>query len=337
MILILVILFFLLLNSRENFGNYKYGQNTCPYKMTKIIKEMLDKNDFKKGENWTLYIPCYMNNLSKELKTLKPTNTEQKIYMITGQINMINKNLLWKRFYQKFGNVAVKYMPNSYLLYNKKDRLRFHDEYIYKKKYILKKNIQNQMGLFLTDKKREIINAKDYVIAQEFLLDPYLINNRKINLRIYLLIVCQNGLKAYYHQNGFIYYTNKEYNENILDKEYLITTGDVDRKVYQDNPMSLKYLKNKKIKKNIHKIMKVLVNVFKPYLCQSKKYKNYLTFQLFGVDLFVHSDSSVKIMEVNKGPSLTPKDKQDRSIKEEVVGDMFNLVLGKKHKFIQIE
>jgi hypothetical protein len=60
----------------------------------------------------------------------------------------------------------------------------------------MKKNIQRQEGLKISKDKNEILNCyKDgYAVVQELLQDPYLINGRKINLRVYCLFIKKSNL-----------------------------------------------------------------------------------------------------------------------------------------------
>ena len=55
---------------------------------------------------------------------------------------------------------------------------------------------------------------KQIRIIQEMLTKPYCVNGRKVNIRVYMLVVCfNNQTKCYIHENGFMYYTyNKDYN-----------------------------------------------------------------------------------------------------------------------------
>ena len=55
-----------------------------------------------------------------------------------------------------------------------------------------------------------------------------------------MLVVCAGGkISAYIHSDGFLYYTPKYYDPDDMDFDKHITTGYVDRKVYELNPLTL--------------------------------------------------------------------------------------------------
>jgi hypothetical protein len=90
----------------------------------------------------------------------------------------------------------------------------FKNYYNKKDIYILKKNIQRKEGLKLTSDLNTILNAKDesYKVVQKYLTNLYLINKRKVNLRIYLLILIKDNKIYFYMSNiGKCIYTNKEF------------------------------------------------------------------------------------------------------------------------------
>ena len=75
--------------------------------------------------------------------------------------------------------------------------------------------------------------------------NTYMINKRKINLRIYLLIICKNNkLTSYYYKNGKCnIYTNKNYTgSNELEEN--ITSLNLDMDIYNKNPFDLFELVN---------------------------------------------------------------------------------------------
>jgi hypothetical protein len=218
----------------------------------------------------------------------------------------------------------------------------------------MKKNIQRQAGLKITNDKKEILNGKynDYKLVQELLQNPYTINGRKINLRCYVLVTCNNNkINVYNYNDGFMYYTPKLFIKNSLDRDENITTGYIDRKVYETNPLThkdfKKYLDNDKRKlseiesyiKNrglnisdvcFNKINDLIKDVFMAFvgiICKTQKFKyNNTLFELFGVDIAVDENLNSMIMEINKGPDMGAKDKRDSEVKHSVIRDIFRLI-----------
>jgi hypothetical protein len=133
--------------------------------------------------------------------------------------------------------------PNTYLLTNKDksaDIDRLKKEHTPDRLYILKKNLQRQTGLKITSSIDEIEkNDDNYVLAQELLQDSYLLNERKINLRVYVVVMCHDDMMdVYVYNNGFMYYTKTNFKPGIQDRDNHITTGYIDRDVYVHNPMT---------------------------------------------------------------------------------------------------
>ena len=81
--------------------------------------------------------------------------------------------------------------------------------------YILKKNIQQKKFIYLSNNYEEIIeNMINYNIIQKYISDTFIINKRRVTLKIYLLIVYKNNnLNFAIHQLGKCLYTTKNYND----------------------------------------------------------------------------------------------------------------------------
>lgn len=349
-------------NTIENFTDNKklsknnsWNRNTCSFSLNKTLKEELDKYNINKDvDNWNLYFPCSYDNPNKEIN-LMPIKENAKYYIIDNIDYIVAKEKLWENLVNHHGiNKAKTIMPMSYILNSDDDIKKFNEDYDPNKIYIMKKNLQRQEGLKITNNKMEILNGKynNFKLVQELLQNPYTINKRKINLRCYVLVVCNNNkFNVYNYNDGFMYYTPKFFEKGNLDRDVNITTGYIDRKVYQENPLThndfKKYLDNDKrvlsnIENNIKqrnlkisnicfdKINDLIKDVFICFvgiICKSQKfkYKNTL-FELFGVDIAVDEDLNPMIMEINKGPDMTAKDERDSQVKHNVIRDILRLV-----------
>lgn len=291
-------------------------------------------------KDWTIYLPCGYNNIEKELGRVKVHNQKQIIFGITGCDQIVSKNSLWTLIILKYGRKkASQLMPNTYLIYKPSDMKLFQHTYNPQKVYILKKNVQRQTGLKITNNLREIMSLQrdsDFKLVQELLMDPFVLNKRKINLRIYLLIVCHGKKRyAFIHKRGFMYYTPNFFVKNTLEKDINITSGYVSREVYEENPLTLtdfkKWLEQNGYSSNkcFHNIKHLFYEIMEAIswpLCEMKSLKKNTTFQLFGADVAPDENLGSRLIELNKGPDMGAKGHRDKELKRKVQEDVFDLL-----------
>lgn len=355
----------------EGYSNGKYYYEKCPEKqVSTLLSEVFTKHgifnsidhdqDHDIDEYFSIYLPCGYTNVEQELKNQHKNihhksqkQNQKKIYFgIPGCDNIVSKDRLWEIINSKTNlEYATKLMPETYIISNSGDMQRFIKNYDQKSVYILKKNIQRQSGLKLLNNLDEILDTikgdRGYVILQKMLQDPFLIKGHKINIRIYLLIVCKNGQPtAYIYNDGFMYYTPKSY-ANTVDPSQNITTGYIDRKIYDKNPLTLhdliRYLPNSDaiiLNRNIKELLRNITYLVKDKLVQRGEYKDSTMFQLFGVDIAPDKNLDCKLIEINKGPDLSAKSSRDRKLKYGLIEDIFK-VLGvietdRKCEFIEL-
>lgn len=344
---------------------------SCKYKMIKVYQDTLDEYNIKEtnDDDWVIYFPCSYNNSSGQIKKIKPSLKDQRIFIVNNTDQISSKSNLWMNLVSKYGvEGAKKISPNSYVLYDKEDIRRFENEYDPTKIYIMKKNIQRQEGIKITSNKDTIINGNkdNYVVVQELLQDPYLIRDRKTNMRFYVLLVCQNDeLSVYVHEEGFIYYTKMPFKPNTSEWGNNITTGYIERWIYHVNPLThndfreylndpdrdysdqekniVNQLNNKKLSEyvfdRIYELISKVIKALDHKLCVGSQLKKHITFQLFGFDIALDDKLDPKIIEVNVGPNLKFHDKRDSEIKHMVIRDIFKvikIVPNDDNKFIKI-
>jgi hypothetical protein len=361
LVIILIILFFL--NEKKNknktnienminveYSETKWNRNECKYYMNQTYLDEFKKHNIKKDDkNWNLYCPCSYDNPRKEIESM-PVVKGAKYFIIDNVDYLIAKEWLWKILAKHYGlEKACTIMPKSYILNEESDLERFKQDYTPTKFYILKKNVQRQKGLKITNDKNEIINAKNqkFALVQELLQNPYTIDGHKINLRVYVLVICKNNeLNVYVHKDGFLYYTPQKFKRGSIETDVNITTGYIDRKIYEINPLThddlRKYFDNptrnlSNTEQNIRnqglKISQICFNrintlirdifmAFVGKIGSSKKFSDNIMFQLFGADIAIDENLNAMIMEINKGPDMGAKDKRDSDLKHKVVNDI---------------
>ncbi|VBB18031.1 tubulin-tyrosine ligase family protein [Yasminevirus sp. GU-2018] len=355
--------------------------SSCKYYMDDTTSRVLGSTNVTKTDNYKnadIIFPCGYNNIDDEIKSLpnvyyKDGEVPRRVFIIDGADEITAKNYLWKNIHNHHGLRKAKEMaPNTYLLVGQQrniDIARLEKEHYPGKMYILKKNIQRQTGLELTDNINIIKNNPGrYVLAQELLEDSYLVSGRKINLRVYLVVVCnKEATDVYMFNNGFMYYTKRMFVKGDKSRDNHITTGYVERDVYHKNPLThsdfKKYLdmpegekyhpsnNPRKLYPNevairgqglkvsdvvFKRIEKLLADVFisfKGNICRKQDsrgepvpiYNDY-SVQIFGADVAINDQLQPQIIEINKGPDLSPKDDRDGNVKRKMFGNVLEVI-----------
>ena len=167
-----------------------------------------------------------------------------------------------------------------------------------------------------------------------------------MNLRIYILVTVYKGqMKVYIYTDGFLYYTPENFDYTSLKPSQMITSGYIDRDVYERNPLTLKDLEIYVNERNYNysafwEILKQkLVLIFIPFgvAWKNKNSQNY-HYQIFGGDIEPNSTfDDLKILEFNKGPDLDAKSDRDRQLKDDMFADSLKIVLKNDLKSTKFE
>lgn len=307
--------------------------------------------------NWKVYLPNGYTHVEKEIPSVDIESNDSKIVMaISGCDKIVSKSNLWILLNRRFGRAeSAKIIPESYVLAYKKDMDLLRNELNQRDNnavetdiYILKKNLQRKEGLLLTRNRDEILNScnKGYKVAQKYINNPLLVKGRKVNLRLYLMIVSHHGkIKAFLHQYGKCIYTAKPYDSKVLDFENNITSFGLNVDVYKNHPLTLqelfRYLQifmdtklnadqiKKLILVKIHSVLQCVMIATNDVLGKLSNLKKAYCGQLFGLDFVLTNEVDVwqpYLLEFNKGPDMTAKTVKDGKYKKEVIEDMFNLL-----------
>jgi len=367
-ILIICLIIFLYIiknfNNYESYENFSNSENESQYSyyrcnektLSGIIKKVFDNNNIvQSNDDWNIYMPCGYNNIEQELKNILIKNKLKNKYIfgLNGCDTMVSKNKIWESLVKCYGRkYSSTLMPESYVLDDPNEMEIFRKNYNPSKNeiYILKKNIQRKEGLKLTKDYFEIIEGStdNYKVAQKYITELYLINDRKVNLRIYLLIVIKNNIIYFYtSKKGKCIYTNKKYNHNDLDFESNITSYNLDMNIYKENPRNFEELKayidaktviNQNIYDNLETnsgdylfnkidiLMKEISVCLSKIFFQSKNISETITFQLFGADVIFDKNLHPYLLEMNKGPDMSARDTIDEKMKLSVQSDVFKTI-----------
>ena len=346
-----------------------YIKDDCFYDSLKNAGFILTP-DIKKA---SLIVPCSYESTEKEINDLETNGIKQnqygdgvRIFMLNNTDHMVSKLSLWKYLKEKYGSaIASNMLPYTWDLTDTNEVEIFKSQFDPKKIYITKNNYQRQEGLEIHTLLETILNSRDkYILVQELLQDPYLVSGRKINLRVYVLIVKDNysNIKLQIYKDGFMYYTPELFKPNDPSFKKNITTGYVDRQIYIDNPLThmdfRKWLDNPNRKLTdiesylkqtyphiklsdyiFSQIYEQLGFIFQTYETVVGTKSLGVSFQVYGVDVAINQDLKPMIMEINKGPDLSAKDTRDKELKIGLGTDILKsvgLIPNVDNKFITV-
>lgn len=336
------------IRSTESFVSYtKCATSTSRAQhVTGLVKDIFEAHGVTHTtvplHAWDVYLPCNYTGVEKELKTgsVRCDRSTQAVYAVDGCDKLVAKNALWTLLEQRYGRrIASTLVPDTYVLRNEAHMSQFMREYRADAWYILKKNVQRKEGLLLTRSLEAVLrgSALDYVVVQRYLRDVHLVEKHKLNLRLYVAIVCDpRGRKhAYLHREGKCMYTAKPYQPQSVDFEHQITSVNLDPKIYDQLPLTLAelrvYWQARGIQyTNVHRrivaLLQLVARAMLPHVCRNRRVCPHNTrFQLFGVDIVLTDRLEPFLLELNKGPAMTPVNENDRRVKRMVLEDIFAL------------
>ena len=169
-------------------------------------------------------------------------------------------------------------------------------------------------------------------IVQEFIQNPLLIEGRKFDFRMYMLIASSNPLIAYYH-DGYLRVSLEAYDVNSDDKNVLMTNLALNKEVMKDareghlykdmdelellqrqqwtfNQLETYLLKNKVIKDPNWldnylrpELKKAMVHLVK--MAKDEFLKTSSAYEFMGVDFMLDEDLNLWFIEVNSGAGFS--------------------------------
>lgn len=327
-IIIIILLFTISCKNKEKTWYQCRGKQT-----QKLFKETLLQNGYKRTydkQNCDIYLPC--KNTMNEFNKLSK-NKKEIIMMLPNNWIIGTKKYLWHILEQTYGRQFAKtIMPNTYIMPKDIELLKKN----YKGTYILKQEKQRQQGLLLSNNINHILNNIDkYKVVQKYDNNTMLFKNKKINIRIYLLLVCENGqLKGYCFDDGIISYTKNNYVNNSTNNDDSIASFYSSKKLYDNgypitNKTFFQHNHNKKynwakIMINIQQILIYIIHAVEKYMCANNGSK---MCELFGADFIISKNGQPKILEINKGPGMTPYNQIDKQMRTKLQHDIINIII----------
>ena len=201
-----------------------------------------------------------------------------------------------------------------------------------------------------------IISADDKIptkcLISKYIDNPHIINNRKYDLRIYVVVTNFSPLKIYMYNEGLTRFASEEYKHDDVDNNkfmhltnYSINkkSTNIDKNISNDNELlgikwSLtalrSYFKEAKLdyaeleKKICDIITKTILTIADSTIAEVKNLTSLpnCLFELYGFDILVDDKLEPWLMEVNLNPSLDCEAQIDNKIKTSLITDIINIL-----------
>ena len=289
-------------------------------------------------------------------KLLKPT---QRVNHFPGIEYLARKKSLAKHLNIMYDIYPEMYdfYPRTFLLPEDANKLKEYAGNKRNKTYICKPDASCQgKGIFLT-RNLEDIDFGSQIVVQRYLHNPFLINELKFDLRVYVLITSCDPLRLYIMREGLVRFCTEKYEKpskqnmensfahltnyaiNKLNENFVFNNGTED--MSSGGKWSITALNkwlnehgynSAHVWENVHKVVIKTIIAGLPAL--QHQYRVFFPrtndahccFQLLGFDIMLDSDLKPWLIEVNRSPSLATDTPLDLEIKKAAVMDAFGIV-----------
>lgn len=189
---------------------------------------------------------------------------------------------------------------------------------------------------------------------QRYIANPLLINGKKFDLRIYVVVTSFDPLRIYMHRDGLARFATHKYRndrQNLRNRFMHLTNYSVNKKskYFERNESAeldeagskwsiqalRKYLRGNGIDDNAlweriaDLVTKTIISVdgtMNTLMKTLVSSKGGSCFELFGFDVMIDENLKPWLIEVNTSPSLSSSSPIDKVIKNNVITDLFNMV-----------
>jgi len=280
---------------------------------------------------------------------------EVKTNFFPGVQQLGNKSNLYRnylRLREKHGKKMWDFMPQMFVLPEQNELLKAQME---KGSFWIIKppNLARGKGISVVDQFEKVPKTTQPICVQRYLMHPFLIDGRKFDLRVYVLVTSIDPLRIYVYEEGlarfatelfttdpdhignnFIHLTNYSINRDSENFEQ-----NTDPHLARGSKWTLsslwKYLlENFGIQKTpIWDEVKdiVIKSILSAKTTLQKEYKqvksHYNCYMLLGFDILIDSSLKAHLIEINRSPSMNAKPFSIEShVKQPLVSETFNIV-----------
>lgn len=328
------------------------------WRFTNITPLIVRKTIVNSGFKITKKTLQWCGTWDKHMKSpcFKAVREFQKINHFPGTFQIGRKDKLWKNFVRlqtKFGKEEFGFIPKTFVLPGDIKALKaaFDKEGV-KKKWIVKPPASARGTGIQVVHKWSQVPTDSSIVVQRYISRPYLINDTKFDMRIYVLVTSFHPLRIYIYQDGLVRFASVQYNNastSLSDRYMHLTnysvnkssssyTHNADAGQCQGHKWTIKslwgYLKAKGVDTSAlwsriaDLAIKTVISGEHDIVVRTRKNvrSRYSCHELFGFDVIIDERLRPWLLEVNISPSLHSASPLDHSVKGPLIADLLNMV-----------
>ena len=182
-------------------------------------------------------------------------------------------------------------------------------------------------------------------VAQDYITNPYLIQGKKFDLRIYAYVPTLDPLTIYVYDNGLVRFASLPYDNGDISNQYVhLTNYSINKNAVKEGISGIDvdkwsldafftYLEknrinSKAIQEGINDVIVKTVISCESYMrdyMKNNKTNMAHCHELFGFDILIDTDLKLYLLEVNISPSLQAHTPADIKVKWPLVKDVLNM------------
>ncbi|KAJ3305452.1 Tubulin polyglutamylase ttll4 [Kappamyces sp. JEL0829] len=325
----------------------------------RVVRQALLAAGFKfvtGGDKWLAYWGKHL-----PVEKFKKYHPWQMLNHFPYSFEVGRKDKMWLNYcalVSRHGDKLINYVPDTYLL--PRNRVNLDRVFYSSPAWILKPPASARgIGIRVITKPTSLPKKRKESICSRYIANPLLIDNRKFDLRIYVLVTGFEPLRIYVYQHGLARFASEPYSKLSSSKKSSyryshLTNYSINKKNIKpdddsahtafgpespfhmkDNKWSLETLRDyfKKsgmdfgpVQAQVNSIIvKAIMSVQTQNVSGSRTYKTGC-FELFGFDILLDASLKAWLMEVNISPALKGSCDMDYKLKSGLIVDLFNLV-----------
>lgn len=323
-----------------------------------MIKDVITNDfDFDLTEKETNDFDIMWHSTGMKTNEIKKLKSHQKYNHFPGTYQLAKKTSLGRNL-MKMNRLFpddYKFFPKTWVLPNDFPDFVKYSKHHEGQTYIVKPDILSQgKGIFLT-KTKDDINPQTNNVIQEYIDNPFLVDNLKFDIRLYVFVTSVDPLRIYLFDDGLVRFATEEYQkptEENINNTFIHLTNYAINKNHKNFVFSekgnnsghkrtlksfLKMLNEQGIETNIimEEIKDIIIKTFlavQPQLaheyksCLSEDIDGSMCFEILGFDVMLDENLDPYLIEVNHAPSFATDSELDMKIKKQLLKDSFRML-----------